>query len=284
MADFTLIERHKAATVTIIVVGGLIVYLWWRNRSAAQAAANSQIAGADGVVYSGQDPNQLAADVALTQQQQQIQGQVSLATIQGQTAITGAQIAAGVQTQQITSQQEVTDAQTSAQLKLGLAQLGEQVQLAGISAGVQESYLSAIIAALGGRTSAGSTTPNGSNVDTNINPNTPVAVAPVVTPVYSGTNAGGGTPTSAPPPAYTGYGLTTDPGTVAAPPGECQVNSCPGPYSNAQENYDVWLQQNQAWGRDSGSTMPTGTITVPVSTIPPAGYTAQPGTAPYVGQ
>jgi hypothetical protein len=182
--DFALIEEHPWATVAIIGGGGLLLYLYWRGGSSAAAAPQG------GGGYAAADPSITAANLSLSAQQAQLNGQIAGLQIQGSTQIQLAQIGAGVSSQNIAASQETTDTttlaslraattQTAAQLALGLGSQQSTVDLARIQAQVQMSEIDALVRAYGG------TPPGSSGGGTVYNP--PAATNPVVqiTPVYT---------------------------------------------------------------------------------------------------
>jgi hypothetical protein len=154
MADFHYIHEHPWLTLGLVGGGGFVLYLIL-HRSSSSSDSSGQVvyaAGASG----GVDPT-VAAQLAAAQSQ--IQGNISMAALSGQTQVSLVQIGAGVQSQTVTATQDVTNRQTDAQLQLGLGSIGGQVALAQIQGAIQMKYIDAIIQAFTGHDPVTNPTP-----------------------------------------------------------------------------------------------------------------------------
>jgi hypothetical protein len=145
MADFTYIHEHPWLTLGLVAGGGFVLFLVLHRRSATADQGQT-------VTYAGAgapqvDPN-IAAQVQM--QQQQVQGDIAGLTISGQTQLGLAQIGAQVQTAGILAGQDVTNRQTDAQVRLGLGTLDAQTEAARIDASIQMRTIDALIYAFSG--------------------------------------------------------------------------------------------------------------------------------------
>lgn len=188
MADFELIEKHPWWTAAIIGVGALLVYLFFRSRSNAAASAAGYQGG-----YQTVDPTLAAAQLAASTQQanlqvqanaqtNQLNAQLAAVNIQSNAQIQLATLSAAVQSQNITATQDVTNQQTAGQVAVALGSQQATVDQARINAGVQISYIDALVAAFGGNRSTPTPTPSPTPV-TYPTPgtSTPVTIANPVT-------------------------------------------------------------------------------------------------------
>jgi hypothetical protein len=144
-------EAHPVALgIGIFAVGAVIVYFMFSggsssgstssvsgqpsdayyNAQAAIAASGNQLAAAQ--LGAQAQSNQLQA--SLTAQNQDIAGQVQLATIQGQTATTVAGLQANVANAQTAAQQDIADTASTLTAQVQQAGINAQVNLAQISA------------------------------------------------------------------------------------------------------------------------------------------------------
>jgi len=188
MPDFSLLREHPWATVGIVGGGGLLLFIVMRRGGSAAPAG-----GTGGVVYNATDPNATAQATALQAQQDQIAGSVQGLSIQGQTQVALAQLAAQAQNYTVAASQDVTNKQTDAELQLGLGTLSTQVQSQQIQAGVQMAYINAIVAAFTGNNPTGSPVTNPGTVVSNpstasnpINQNPSPVPVTVTPPTYNG--------------------------------------------------------------------------------------------------
>ena len=113
--DFSLLKEHPYITGGVVIIGGLLVYVWYKNRSASVDSSGNTVAGA-------------AQPTALDLANAQYGAQENLATIQ-----------ANAQTNQLNAGLEV--AQLEANTQTSAAQIGAQTSIAAISA--QEEVLKA---------------------------------------------------------------------------------------------------------------------------------------------
>lgn len=151
--NFSWVEDHKLWIGGGALVGGILLYLYWRSGSSASSASNTS-AGTSGASSTGIDPTTASYDLA--SQSAAYQYQVGVLTTNNDTGVSLADIAAT---------QETTDRQTDSSTVLGLtgfadslagllntnsasqqvanAQTQAQVQLAEIQAGRGLTYTTA---------------------------------------------------------------------------------------------------------------------------------------------
>jgi hypothetical protein len=185
--DFSIIERHPWATTGLVLGGGFVLFLVLKRGSSSGSQTSSTYGG------QSEDPAVTQAGLALQAQQQQIQGSLSVATLQAQSQITLAQLGADLARFQTGASLQSDTNQTAASLTLGLSTLQAQLESKKIDAQVQMSTLDAIVAAFRGSSSPAPTN-NNTPTATQPQPTFTTVTPPPTTNITIPTGTGGTTP------------------------------------------------------------------------------------------